>query len=113
MATSSLLGGTKAPEEISGKDIASLGPSDTSDSGSDAVGAYGADELASDTDSSGTGERAAVEEGADEPESNVDILPDHIELAPGSTPPEASANTQHSVQDRVEALTDRDVKRTI
>ena len=54
-----------------------------------------------------------MEEGVDEPESNADILPDHIELAPGGTPPEASANTQHSVQDRVEALTDRDVKRTI
>ena len=110
MATSSLLGGTKAPEEISGKDIASLGPSDTSDSGSDAVGAYGADELASDTDSSGTGERAAVEEGADEPEPNVDILPDHIELAPGSTSFEASDSPQRSVQDNAEALTDRDTK---
>ena len=110
MATSSLLGGTKASEEISGKDIASLGPGDISDSGSDSVGAYGLDELASDTDSSGTGERAAVEEGIDEPESNADILPDHIELAPGATPGDESANPHHSVQDRAENLTDRDVK---
>ena len=110
MATSSLLGGTQAPEEISGKDIASLGPSDTSDSGSDAVGAYGPDEMASDTDSSGTGERAAVEEGTDEPESNADILPDHIESAPGATPAEASDSPQRSIQDSAEALTDPDVK---
>ena len=110
MATSSLLGGTPAPEEISGKDIASLGPGDTSDSGSDTVGAYGADELTSDTDSSGTGERAAVEEGADEPESNADISPDHIESAPGATPAEASASPHRSVQDNAEALTDRAAK---
>lgn len=110
MATSSLLGGTQAPEEITGKDIASLGPGDTSDSGSDVMGAYGPDELASDTDSSGTGERAAVEEGADEPESNADILPDHIESAPGATPAGKSATSQRSVQDNAETLTDRAAK---
>lgn len=63
MATSSLLGGSRLPEEISGKDVHALSPSDNSDSGSDAAGAYGDDELASDTD--------------------ADILPDHIEQLAG------------------------------
>ena len=81
MATSSILGGSKAPEEISGKDLQALGPSDNSDSGSDAVGAYGDDELSSDSDAVGTGERASVGLGRDQPAA--DILPDHIEPAPG------------------------------
>lgn len=82
MATSSILGGSKAPEEISGKDLQALGPSDNSDSGSDAVGAYGDDELSSDSDAVGTGERASVGSGSDHPDA--DILPDHIEQAPGA-----------------------------
>ena len=82
MATSSILGGSQLPEEISGKDIHALGPSDNSDSGSDAVGAYGEDELASDSDAAGTGERAAV--GTDRSQTDADILPDHIERAPGA-----------------------------
>ena len=81
MATSSILGGSKAPEEISGKDLQALGPSDNSDSGSDAVGAYGDDELSSDSDAVGTGERASAGLGRDQPDA--DILPDHIEQAPG------------------------------
>ncbi|WP_426145133.1 hypothetical protein [Polaromonas sp. DSR2-3-2] len=81
MATSSILGGAKAPEEISGKDLQALGPSDNSDSGSDAVGAYGDDELSSDSDSVGTGERASAGLGRNQPDA--DILPDHIEPAPG------------------------------
>ena len=82
MATSSILGGSKAPEEISGKDLQALGPSDNSDSGSDAVGAYGDDELSSDSDAVGTGERASVGTGRDH--TDADILPDHIEQAPGA-----------------------------
>ncbi len=82
MATSSILGGSQLPEEISGKDMHALGPSDNSDSGSDAVGAYGADELASDSDSAGTGERAEAGTGGSQPDA--DILPDHIEQAPGA-----------------------------
>lgn len=35
MATSSILGGERPPEEPKGTDVDSLGPSDTSDSGSD------------------------------------------------------------------------------
>ena len=81
MASSSILGGTKLPEEISGKDLQALGPSDNSDSGSDAIGAYGDDALSSDSDSAGTGERAAA--GAENDQPNADILPDHIEKAAG------------------------------
>ena len=81
MATSSIQGGSQAPEEISGKDLHALGPSDNSDSGSDAVGAYGDDELSSDSDAVGTGERASAGLGRDQPAT--DILPDHIEQAPG------------------------------
>ena len=81
MATSSILGGAKLPEEISGKDLHALGPSDNSDSGSDAIGAYGNDELSGDSDAAGTGERPSVGIGNDRPDA--DILPDHIEKAPG------------------------------
>jgi hypothetical protein len=81
MATSSILGGSHMPEEISGKDVHALGPSDNSDSGSDAVGAYGEDELDSDTDAAGTGERASVGTLGDQPDA--DILPDRIEPVTG------------------------------
>lgn len=84
MATSSILGGSKLPEEISGKDIHALGPSDNSDSGSDAIGAYSEDELASDSDSGGTGERTSVDTGTDSDHPDADILPDHIEQALGA-----------------------------
>jgi hypothetical protein len=81
MATSSILGGSPLPKEISGKDVHALGPSDNSDSGSDAVGAYGDDELASDTDAAGTGERASVGSVGEQPDA--DILPDRIEAVAG------------------------------
>ncbi len=81
MATSSILGGSKLPEEISGKDMHALGPSDNSDSGSDAMGAYGDDELSSDSDAVGTGERATIGTGRIQPDA--DIRPDHIERASG------------------------------
>jgi hypothetical protein len=81
MATSSILGGTQIPDEVDGKDMDALGPSDNSDSGSDAVGAYGDDELASNSDSVGTGERAAVGTGMDR--ADADILPDHVEGGAG------------------------------
>ena len=75
MATTSILGGFLSPEEVSAKDIHALGPSDNSDSGSDATGAYSEDELASDTDSSGTGERASVE--SNHAQTDADILPSY------------------------------------
>ena len=80
MATSSILGGSPLPDDVSGKDMRSLGPSDNTDSGSDAVGAYSEEALDSDTDSFGTGERASIDPGSDH--ADGDILPDHIQEAP-------------------------------
>lgn len=77
MATSSFLGGHHLPEQVRGKDTNALGPSDNSDSGSDAQGAYGDEEMSSDSDAAGTGERASAGPGLDV--SDADILPDHIE----------------------------------
>jgi hypothetical protein len=74
MATSSILGGSIPPEQlIPGKDTQSLGPGDSSDTGSDTLGAYSEEELASDSDAAGTGERAGVV-GDERPDA--DILPD-------------------------------------
>jgi hypothetical protein len=87
MATNSTRGGSTLPETISGKDVHSLGPSDNSDSGSDAVGAYGDDELASDSDAVGTGERAAVGTGREQP--NADTLLDQIEQLRGAAADDA------------------------
>jgi hypothetical protein len=64
-----------------GHGVGALGPSDTSDSGSDLQGALGDDELASDSDSSGTGERAAVERDNDVSDG-ADIDTDHVEEMP-------------------------------
>jgi hypothetical protein len=77
MASSSILGGRHLPEHVRGKDTNALGPSDNSDSGSDGQGAYGDDEMSSDSDAAGTGERASIGPGLDA--SDADILPDHIE----------------------------------
>ena len=80
MATSSILGGEHVPEHVKGKDTNALGPSDNSDSGSDSQGVYGGEELSSDSDAVGTGERASAGFGGDA--LNADIMPDHIEGAP-------------------------------
>jgi len=80
MATSSILGGDWVPRRPAGTDVGSLGPSDSTDSGSDARGAFDDDELTSDTDAEGTGERNSVD-----PRNgpmDADILPDHIEGLP-------------------------------
>jgi hypothetical protein len=90
MATSSILGGARPPEEPTGTDIDSLGPSDTSDSGSDvriarertavpADAAAGAIPIAHDssTDAAGTGERASADSPASQ--ADADILPDSME----------------------------------
>lgn len=61
-----------------GHGTGALGPSDSSDSGSDVQGEAGLD---SDTDAEGTGERGAVER--DTVESGADIDTDHIETIPG------------------------------
>ncbi len=90
MSHSSILGGDRAPQQARGRDAETLGPSDTSDSGSDIQGASrlktnaeegelgGATPISnnSDSDSMGTGERAeAVPEGA---RDGADIAPDRI-----------------------------------
>ena len=90
MAQSSITGGERAPRQAEGRSADVLGPSDTSDSGSDIQGATrlktdaeegelgGATPVSndSDSDSMGTGERAeAVPEGA---RDGADISPDRI-----------------------------------
>ena len=70
----------RAPHRPSGHDMASLGPSDSSDSGSDSAGTRDRQSLAGDSDATGTGEGPTVDglplaDGAD-------ILPDHLLLAP-------------------------------
>ena len=90
MTNSSFLGGERAARYAQGKDTDALGPSDSSDSGSDGQGEGSlrgegdhADELgsllvntANNSDSSGTGERASAT-GRDGPDG-VDIMPDHV-----------------------------------
>lgn len=94
MAQSSILGGQKAPTQARGRDTDALGPSDSSDSGSDVQGerAHTASdpddagampaELGSDTDASGTGERGAA--FGDDVDEGADIRPDRIEELNGA-----------------------------
>ena len=114
MGTSPLAGGAdRAPQKAPGTGTDVLGPSDTSDSGSDIVGADGAVDaddfdldsgtnddlrrapgagadigdanLDSDSDSGGTGERA--EAGRDTLRRDApDIAPDHIEGSAEASP---------------------------
>ncbi len=90
MSNSSILGGESAPGRAAGRDTDALGPSDSSDSGSDVQGERsmptGADnagelgaltvDLDSDSDSSGTGERGAATGSGGR--DGGDILPDQI-----------------------------------
>ena len=90
MATSSILGGERVPPRAGGRDADALGPSDSSDRGSDIqgerrmpTGADAPDELGAtpalpdaSTDALGTGERAAAD--GDAPEDGADIAPDRI-----------------------------------
>ncbi|CAN7457706.1 hypothetical protein LJR039_002965 [Pseudorhodoferax sp. LjRoot39] len=94
MARSSIMGGETPATRPSGNDIDLLGPSDTSDSGSDVQGerrmATAPDNAAewgavvadhdSDSDAAGTGERGAAV--GDDGRANADILPDRI-VTPG------------------------------
>lgn len=73
MAYSSILGADVAPTQPRGRDADLLGPSDSSDTGSDAAGTAEAHE---DSDAAGTGERGAVA-GRDTREG-ADILPDRV-----------------------------------
>jgi len=97
MARSSITGAERAPTQAEGRDVEALGPSDTSDSGSDVQGeldlaspldpdhtVFGAEQpgLDSDTDAAGTGERgsALLDEEARE---GADILPDDVRSLTG------------------------------
>ena len=73
MAYSSILGGDRAPVQPSGRSNDLLGPSDNSDSGSDALGTR---EIHADSDGVGTGERGGVY-GPDAVEGG-DIAPDRV-----------------------------------
>lgn len=97
MATSSFMGGTRQPEHVRGKDTNALGPSDNSDSGSDAQGAYGTDELSSDSDAEGTGERASVGMGMEG--TDADIMPDHLERVDGDDADDAMDDTEGDASD--------------
>ncbi|KRB06449.1 hypothetical protein [Rhizobacter sp. Root16D2] len=94
MSNSSILGGERAAPRAIGRDVDALGPSDSSDSGSDVQGertmptdADNPGELGalpvnrdSDSDASGTGERgSATGDGRDDA---ADILPDHLVANP-------------------------------
>ncbi|WP_418317098.1 hypothetical protein [Piscinibacter sakaiensis] len=90
MSNSPILGGTAAPTEAPGTDIDRLGPSDSSDTGSDIQGerpmATSPDNPAewggipsdadSDSDALGTGERGAA--AGRDPQPAADIMPDRI-----------------------------------
>jgi hypothetical protein len=81
MAKSSILGGESAPAHASGRGADLLGPSDSSDSGSDSQGELSRDALESDSDRAGTGDRASVNprrSGA-----AADVRTDHIERVSG------------------------------
>jgi hypothetical protein len=73
MAYSSILGAESAPAQPSGRDADALGPSDNSDSGSDAAHTH---ESHADSDAAGTGERGSVTPG--EAREGADILPDRV-----------------------------------
>ena len=90
MSNSSILGGQPAANRAAGRDVDALGPSDSSDSGSDVQGErpmstaadnpgeFGAVPVdgRNDSDALGTGERASAD--GDDPADGADILPDRI-----------------------------------
>jgi len=93
MATSSILGGARAPARPRGTDVDALGPSDSSDSGSDVqtdfhraalpdAASEGALPIAhgSTTDAAGTGERGSADPS--ERQSDADLLPDRRGILP-------------------------------
>jgi hypothetical protein len=89
MAHSSILGADIAPGFPSGRGSDALGPSDNSDSGSDALGT---DEVHEDSDAAGTGARGSVA-GGDVREGD-DILPDRVRHLPEDEGfPEADPDT--------------------
>lgn len=73
MSFSSLMGAERAAAHSSGRSANLLGPSDNSDSGSDAMGSS---EARADSDAGGSGERSSVD--LDEVEEGADIMPDRV-----------------------------------
>lgn len=115
MSQSSILGGDHAPQHARGRDADTLGPSDTSDSGSDIqsatrlktdteegqMGGATPVDTDSDSDSMGTGERAeAVPEGA---RDGADIGPDRIARSKDALD---SAESITGNDDSIESLAD-------
>jgi hypothetical protein len=114
MTNSSILGGTAAPARAPGTEVDLLGPSDSSDSGSDIQGElpmatspdnpaeWGAltADAGSDSDAFGTGERAAAA-GID-PRDGADIMPDRI-IDPSDDAPEV---TDPDLIDALDSLAD-------
>ncbi|MGZ3425859.1 MAG: hypothetical protein ACXWCU_12425 [Caldimonas sp.] len=115
MAQSSIMGGERAPQQARGRSAKTLGPSDTSDSGSDIQGASrlktdaeegelgGATpiDFDSDSDAMGTGERgSAVPDGV---RDGADIGPDRIA---GSKASLDSAVSIGDDDDSIESLAD-------
>lgn len=104
MSRSSILGAERAPRQAAGRDSDALGPSDSSDSGSDVAGATeidAADEMdnigqgmhagrSGISDASGTGERGSALLG-DEVAEGADILPDRIRRYTGSATADESS----------------------
>ena len=119
MSQSSILGGERAPQHAKGRDAEVLGPSDTSDSGSDIQGASrlktdaeegdlgGATPIDgdSDTDSMGTGERRSAVPGAGR--DGADIGPDRIASSKDALD---SAESINGDDDSIEALADDDTE---
>ena len=117
MSRSSILGGERAPQQAKGRSAETLGPGDTSDSGSDIQGASrlktdaeegqlgGATPIDtdSDSDSMGTGERkSAVPDGA---RDGADIGPDRIARSKDALD---SAESIGDDDDSIEALADEE-----
>lgn len=77
MTNSSIIGGERAPIQPPGRAAGLLGPSDSSDSGSDAAGEFSAEQLDSDSDRYGTGERSSAD--LRDSASGADIMPDRVD----------------------------------
>jgi len=110
MATNSILGGERAATRPDGRDTDRLGPSDSSDSGSDVQNERGFDaldpgeiggdraDLQADSDAGGTGERGAAVHDTDIVEG-ADVAPDRIQTLDGAETAETDAELETLVDD--------------
>ncbi len=115
MSQSSFVGGGRAPQQAKGRGADLLGPSDTSDSGSDIrsasrlktdteegeLGGATPIEFGSDSDSMGTGERRSAVPG--EGRDGADIAPDRIARSKDALDSAVSIGDD---DDSIEALAD-------